>query len=257
MRRRLFAAMALCAALGVACGDDSTASAPTEVTGPITVLAAASLTEPFNELASGFAAAHPGTKVTFSFASSSALATQINQGAPADVFASADTANMDKVTAPGAGGTAGPPVTFAKNRLQIIVGKGNPKSISGLADLAKPGVIYVSAAAGVPIGTYATQSLEKARVAVTPKSLEADVKAIVNKVVLGEADAGIVYESDVKAAGSKAQGVAIPEDLNVIASYPIAVLKSAKNAMAATAFVGYVSGPAGQSVLAKYGFIAP
>ena len=278
LKRSLVLLVALFGLVAAGCGDDaSTAStttlaittttssaattAPTttspKVTGDITVLAAASLTDAFKELGGAFESANAGAKVTFSFAASSALATQINQGAPADVFASADTANMDKLTASSGAGTAAPPVTFATNKLQIIVGKGNPKGITSVADLAKSGVIYVTAAPEVPIGGYAKQVLEKAKVTLTPKSLEADVKAVVNKVTLGEADAGIVYSTDVKAAGDKAQGVTISDDLNVIANYPIAVTKATKNSSAATAFVGFVAGTSGQTILAKYGFTKP
>jgi molybdate transport system substrate-binding protein len=243
------------------CGDDAADrpanTAETSRSGDITVFAAASLTEAFEEIGTSFESANPGVKVTFGFAASSALATQIGQGAPADVFASADVANMNKLRAAGGAGTATPPVTFAVNKLRIIVGKGNPKQVVGLADLAKPGLVYVTAAPDVPIGGYAKQVLDKAKVTVTPKSLEADVKAVVNKVTLGEADAGIVYATDVKAAGDKVQGVAIPDDVNVIAAYPIAVTKASKNVRAASAFVDFVAGPAGQTVLAKHGFSEP
>jgi molybdate transport system substrate-binding protein len=261
--------LVLLAVLGLAaagCGDDSSTSSSTtaastttatKITGVITVLAAASLTDSFREIGIAFEAANPGAKVTFSFAASSALATQINQGAPADVFASADTANMDKLTAASGAGVYAAPMTFATNKLSIIVGKGNPKGITGVADLAKSGLIYVTAAPDVPIGAYAKQVLDKAKVTVTPKSLEADVKSVVNKVTLGEADAGIVYTTDVKAAGDKALGVVIPDDLNVIAMYPIAVTKATKNSAAATGFVSFVTGAAGQTILAKYGFTKP
>jgi molybdate transport system substrate-binding protein len=268
MRRtlaRLAPALFVLAALVAACGVDtapgSSAATGTDSTGTIrgnvTVFAAASLTEPFGAIAAAFQARNPGTKITFSFASSSALAAQINQGAPADVFAPADTTNMDKVTAPGAEGTASAPAAFATNKLQIIVGKGNPKGIGSLADLTKPGVVYVTAADAVPIGAYAKQALTKAGVTVTPKSFEADVKAIVTKVVLGEADAGIVYATDVLAAGDKARGVAIPDAQNVIATYPIAVLDEARNAPGAAAFVAFVTGAEGRTILTSYGFTAP
>ena len=263
-RRTLLLFFALFGLVVLGCGDDtstdSTASAAGtahKVTGDLTVLAAASLTDSFKEIGTAFEAANPGAKVTFSFAASSSLVTQINQGAPADVFASADTANMDKLTAASGAGTAAPPVTFATNKLQLIVNKGNPKNIEGVADLAKAGVIYVTAAPEVPIGAYAKQVLDKAKVTVTPKSLEADVKSVVNKVTLGEADAGIVYATDVKAAGDKATGVSIPDDLNVVASYPIAATKVAKNASAAAAFVSFVAGAPGQAILSKYGFTKP
>jgi molybdate transport system substrate-binding protein len=266
--RALAVFLALSGLVAAGCGDDSstspaaTTTAPStttapKVTGDLTVLAAASLTESLKEIGTAFEAANPGSKVTFSFAASSSLVTQINQGAPADVFASADTANMDKLTASSGAGTAAPPVTFATNKLQIIVNKGNPKNITGVADLAKSGVIYVTAAAEVPIGGYAKQVLDKAKVTVSPKSLEADVKSVVNKVTLGEADAGIVYATDVKAAGDKAAGVTIPDELNVIASYPIAATKASRNATAASAFVGFVAGSQGQAILTKYGFTKP
>jgi molybdate transport system substrate-binding protein len=256
-------------ALGSGCADDSSSAKATsstvasgsatsaKVSGEITVLAAASLTDAFKELGAEFHMKHSKATVTFSFAASSALATQVNQGAPADVFASADMANMDKVTASGGKGTASPPKTFAKNKLEIIVGKGNPKSIASLADLASPDVVYVAAAPGVPIGGYAQKVLDAAKVTVPPKSLEADVKAIVTKVTLGEADAGIVYATDVKAAGNKAEGVIIRDDVNVTASYPIAVLKGAKNADGANAVLAFVLSGEGQAVLAKYGFTKP
>jgi molybdate transport system substrate-binding protein len=265
MRRPLRFALlcsAMLALVAAGCGDDSSSTSTSTsiavpVTGEITVLAAASLTDAFKELASAFQSANPAAKVTLSFGASSTLVTQINQGAPADVFASADTANMDKLTGTGGAGAAATPVAFATNKLQIIVGKANPKVIASLADLAKPGIIYVTAAPEVPIGKYAQQSLDKAKVTATPKSLEADVKAIVNKVTLGEADAGIVYATDVKAAGDKAAGVTIPDDVNVLATYPIATTKAAKNAPAANAFVSYVTSPAGRAILAKYGFTKP
>ncbi len=234
-------------------GTPSTAS----VRGGITVLAAASLTDSFKALAAGFETSHPGTKVTLSLASSSSLATQINQGAPADVFAAADTSSMDKVAGPGGAGVLEPARPFATNTLRIVVAKGNPKGIASLADLAKPGVAYVTASPSVPIGAYAQQALRKAGVTVTPKSLEADVKAVVAKVVLGEADAGIVYATDVLAAGDKAQGVTIPDAQNVVAIYPIAVVSATKNPVTAQAFVDFVTGPAGQGVLTAAGFSRP
>jgi molybdate transport system substrate-binding protein len=260
--RYLFVLSALFGLVVAGCGDDSSEAASTtigapKVTGDITVLAAASLTDSFKELGAAFEAANPGSNVTFSFAASSSLVTQINQGAPADVFASADTANMDKLTAANGAGVAAAPVTFATNKLQIIAGKGNPKGITAVADLAKTGLIYVTAAPEVPIGAYAKQVLDKAKVTVPPKSLEVDVKSIVNKVMLGEADAGIVYATDVKAAGDKAVGVVIPDELNVLATYPIAVTKATKNATAATAFAAFVVGTQGQTILAKNGFAKP
>jgi molybdate transport system substrate-binding protein len=171
------------------------------------------------------------------------------------VFASADEANMKKLTDAGANATA--PVTFAKNKLTIIVAKGNPKKIASVKDLAAPDLIVVTAAPQVPIGAYAQQVFTKAGVTVTPKSLEENVKAVVTKVTAGEADAGIVYATDVDAAGDRAEGVAIPDDLNVIATYPMAAIKHAPNASGAQAFIAYVTGSAGQATLAEYGFAAP
>jgi molybdate transport system substrate-binding protein len=239
--------------LVAACGDD--ASSGTAPGDEITVFAAASLSDSFTEIGKAFEAANPGAKVTFSFAASSELVQQINDGAPADVYASADQANMQKLT--GAANAAGEPEVFATNELEIITGAGNPKRVSDVADLGHPDLIVVTCGPDVPIGKYTTDLFEKAGVDVTPKSYEADVKAIVSKVTLGEADAGIVYATDVKAAGDKAAGVEIPDELNVVATYPIAVTKAAKNVGTADAFVAFVLGEAGQQILAAAGFSAP
>lgn len=219
----------------------------------ITVFAAASLTAAFQEIGAAYTAAHPKTEVTLSFGASSELVAQINQGAPADVFASADEKNMGKLEP----GSVGEPADFATNRLEIIVAPGNPKRILGLADLGRSDVVFVSASSEVPIGRYAQQALDAAGVSATPKSLEASVKGIVSKVVLGEADAGIVYVTDVLAAGSKAQGVEIPAAVNVVATYPIAVPASAKHSDSAGRFVAFVLSAAGKQILAKYGFGTP
>jgi molybdate transport system substrate-binding protein len=267
------AALALAASLAT-CGDDdggsgtattTTAAAtgtrpasPTsaaKATGDLTVFAAASLTDAFDDIGKSFEADNPGAEVTFNFAASSALVSQVNEGAPVDVYASADEANMHKLTDAGNNGAA--PVAFAKNKLTVIVAKGNPKRIASVNDLTDPDLIVVTAAPQVPIGAYAQQVFTKAGITVTPKSLEADVKAVVTKVTSGEADAGIVYTTDVKAAGDKAEAVAIPDDLNVIATYPIAVTKASSNAAAARAFITYVTGSKGQATLAEYGFFAP
>ena len=163
------------------------------------MLAAASLAAAYTEIGDAFETEHPGANVVLSFDASSALVTQINEGAPADVFASADEANMTKLT--DAGGNAGEPQIFATNSLQIIVGSGNPKGITGVADLAQPGLLYVTCAPEVPIGKYAAEVLTAANVTVTPVSFEQNVKGIVTKVTADEADAGIVYKTDVIAAG--------------------------------------------------------
>jgi molybdate transport system substrate-binding protein len=236
-----------------ACGGGGAAPATT-LSGTASIFAAASLTDSFKALGTAFQAAHPGVTVQFNFAGSPTLVTQIEQGASADVFASADTTNMDKIKADGF--AAGTPQVFARNKLAIVVAAGNPKGITGLADLAKPGVIYITAAPTVPVGKYALQILANAGVRVTPKSLEADVKSVVGKIQLGEADAGIVYTTDVKAAGTKVQGVSIPDSVNVIATYPIVEVKGTKNADLAKAFIAYVLSADGAAKLQSFGFLS-
>jgi molybdate transport system substrate-binding protein len=254
VRARFIAILATVAASCAACGSSAPAAAtPTVMSGSITVFAAASLTDSFKALGSAFQAAHPGVTVQFNFAGTPTLVTQIEQGAQADVFASADTTNMDKLK--GDGLSLGTPQVFAHNQLEIVVAPGNPRGITGLADLAKAGVIYISEAVTVPAGKYSLQALAKAGVTVTPKSLETDVKSVVSKVELGEADAGIVYTTDVKAAGSKVQGVPIPAANNVVATYPVAVVKGTKNSAVADAFIAFVLTSAGQSTLESFGFL--
>jgi molybdate transport system substrate-binding protein len=231
----------------------ATAAAGPTLRGQITVFAAASLTAAFTNLGAAFQTAHPETTVTFSFDASSALVTQITQGAPADVFASADTANMDRLTT----ATASPPVVFATNMLSIIVPPGNPKDIKAPGDLANAQLKVVLCDPTVPCGKYAKQSLDAAKVAVTPVSLEQNVKGVVTKVTAGEADAGIVYATDVKAAGDKASGVDIPAAVNVMAKYPIASIKSSTHQDIDTAFIAFVTSPEGQAILAKAGFGQP
>ena len=260
-RSTLGLALALTAVLGLGarCGDDepkqsaasSSSSVTTAAAGKLTVLAAASLSESFKEIGTAFEAKHPGSKITFSFDSSAALAAQANNDAPADVFASADRINMKKVTDAG---NAADPKVFARNKLAIIVAKGNPKQIKSLADFTK--VSFVLCAPEVPCGRYGVDALGKAGVRAKPKSLETNVKGVVTKVTSGEADAGIGYVTDAKAAAANAEGIEIPDDQNVIAEYPIAVLEQSPNAALAQAFVDFVLGPEGQGVLAKYGFVA-
>src|ERR1700730_5742262 len=256
MRRRislLIAAAAVLAACGTSGGTASTSPSSTSLSGFIHVFAAASLTASFNALGISFHQTNPGVGVDFNYAGTPTLVTQIEQGAPADVFASADTPNMDKLTADGyAGGSS---KVFARNQLEIVVAPGNPKGIMGLADLAKPGVIYISEAPIVPAGKYSLQALASAGVKVTPKSLETSVTGVISKIELGEADAGIVYTTDVKAAGSKIQGVEIPPANNVIATYPIVTVKGTKSSDAANAFINYVISSTGQSMLATFGFL--
>ena len=268
MPRRLAPGLALAIAivfgLGAGCASEkprpstaataSTATTQPALTGNLTVLAAASLTDSFNELGKGFEALHPGTKITFSYDASSSLATQANNGAPADLFASADQPNMKKVT--DAGNATGPRV-FAHNKLAVLVKKGNPKKITALTDLDKPTVSFVLCAAEVPCGKYGAQALATAGVKAQPKSLEANVKAVVTKVTTGEVDAGIGYVTDAKAAAASADGVDIPDQYNVVAEYPIAVLKQSKNVNLAYAFLNYILGPDAQAILAKYGFTGP
>ncbi len=240
------------AMLAAACGSDDQPSAGSSTSTEIKVFAAASLTAAFNELGPQFTAANGGTKVTFNFAGSQALATQIQQGAPADVFASADTTNMDKVK-----DLVGTPQVFASNQLQIVVEKGNPKGVKGLDDLASGDLKVVLAAPEVPAGRYAQQALDQAGITVKPVSQEDNVKAVVTKVGLGEADAGIVYTTDVTAGGDTVDGVDIPADQNVTATYPIATVKASSNQAKAQAFMDLVLSSQGQQVLESYGFLPP
>ena len=222
--------------------------------GTITVFAASSLTAAYTVIGKNFERAHPGSMVKLSYGGSAALVAQIQQGAIGDVFASADQPNMQKLV--DAGLVAGSPTIFAHNRLDIVVAAGNPKHIAGLSDLARSGLVVVLCAPVVPCGHYAAQALQKAGVTVKPASQETDVKSVVSKVALGEADAGMVYVTDVKAAGAAVQGVEIPLGQNVVADYPVAVLKDAQNGQLAKAFVAYLLG-GGQQTLARYGFTRP
>lgn len=231
---------------------------PTVATGEarqLVVFAAASLTSPFSEIGRIFEAEHSGTTVIFNFSGSSALAAQLAEGAPADVFASADEATMAKLVAKGA--IDGSPTEFATNELAIVVAPGNPKAIGSLVDLARASLLVVLAAPQVPAGRYAALALDRAGVRLTPVSWENDVKAVAAKVASGEADAGIVYRSDVTGANPRTEGVAIPSAFNVTAHYPIAVTKASIAPNMARAFVAMVSGPKGQAVLARAGFGPP
>lgn len=252
-------AMGAAAALALAgCGgaaSTSPGSTSDSVRGDLTVLAGASLTAAFNRIGQDFMKTHPNAKVTFSFGGSSTLVTQILQGAPADVFASADQPNMQKLVDGGLADDK--PTVFAQNKLQIVVRSGNPKRITGLADLARPDLVVDLCAPAVPCGNYATQAFARADVKVTPKSQEQDVKTVVTKVSLGEADAGIVYTTDVKARGATVEGVDIPLDQNVVATYPIARVKGTKNPPTANAFIDWVVGTKGQGVLTQFGFTSP
>lgn len=221
----------------------------------VVVLAAASLTDAFKAIGADFEKAHPGMATQFSFAGSSTLVQQIGEGAPADVFASADEANMQQ--AADAGELAAPARIFATNSLVIAVPAGNPTHIATLADLTRSGLSLALAAPTVPAGKYAAQAFAKAGLSVPSASQEVDVRAVLNKVALDEADAGIVYVTDIRAAGGKVEAVPIPEQHNVIARYPIAVLKHAANPKGAAAFADVVLSPAGRATLNRFGFTAP
>ncbi|MDP8957819.1 MAG: molybdate ABC transporter substrate-binding protein [Actinomycetota bacterium] len=238
--------------LVAACGGNAAGGEPQR---EVVVLAAASLTEAFQELGSAFEAESGGARVTFSFAGSQQLAGQIVQGAPVDVFASADPRQME--VAVEARRISGPPAVFARNVLAIAVEPGNPLGIQGLADLARPGVVVVLAAEQVPVGSYTRRTLEQAGVAVAPASLENDVRAVLAKVALGEADAGIVYASDIVAAEGDVEGIRIPDEDNVAAEYRIARMADAPQPGGAEAFIAWVLSEQGRAVLARHGFEPP
>ena len=250
--------------VGAACSSDDkttatadsgqSSSAAPKATGTIHVSAAASLTEAFNDEKATLKAELPDLKVIYNFGGSGMLVTQIQQGFEADVIATADTASMQPLVDSG---TVEAPVTFAHNKLEIFVQPGNPKQIKTLNDLGRSDVKYVTTEDNVPAGKYAAQTLAKANVRVQPVSKEVDVKAAVAKVAspVLEADATIVYQTDVKAAGSTGQGVEIPDDQNVIATYPIAILKATKNPTGAQAFVDAILSGSGQAALEARGFL--
>ncbi|MFL6243247.1 MAG: molybdate ABC transporter substrate-binding protein [Acidimicrobiia bacterium] len=252
MTRRALVAVAAFAivTLGAAPPALATGEKPT---GEITVFAAASLTESFNAIAKQFEKRYSDVSVKFNFDSSSNLAAQIQQGAPADVFASADEANLQKVT--DSGDVTVTPAVFAKNRLEIAVEKGNPKKVRGLADLDRSGLVVVLCADAVPCGRYAAEAFANAGVSVRPASKEENAKATLSKVSLGEADASVVYVTDVKAATSNVTGVKIPDRQNVIAAYPIAAVKGSDNSPTAKAWVQFVQTKTAQSTLRRFGFL--
>ncbi|MGH8885791.1 MAG: molybdate ABC transporter substrate-binding protein [Egibacteraceae bacterium] len=264
MRGRWLLVIAVLLLLVASCGGGAGESARTtaspsdasgEFSGNLTVFAAASLTDAFDDVAAAFKQSHPGVKVACSFAGSQVLAGQIVQGAPADVFASASRAQMDVVVK--AGRAAGAPRTFAANVLEIAVEPGNPKGVRGLADLARPDLKVVLAAPEVPAGQYAAEALRKAGVKVKPVSLDDDVRSVSSKVQLGEADAAIMYHSDVVSAGDRVEGVRIPAGQNVPARYPIVALADAPNPGAAAAFIDFVLSEEGQAILRRHGFTTP
>ncbi|MFC4051619.1 molybdate ABC transporter substrate-binding protein [Actinomadura syzygii] len=236
-------------------GEASGKTAATGKGGTLTVFAAASLTETFGALGKAFEAAHPGVKVRFSFGGSSTLAQQITQGAPADVFAAASPATMKTVT--DAGDAAGTPQVFTKNRLVIAVPKNDPGKVRELGDLSRPGLKVVLCAVQVPCGAAAEKALGAAGVKVKPASREQDVKAVLTKVSLDEADAGLVYRTDAKAASGKVEGIEFPESAQAINDYPIVEVAKAPRSALAKEFIGLVLGPRGRDALTRAGFEAP
>ncbi|MDH6198881.1 molybdate transport system substrate-binding protein [Mycobacterium frederiksbergense] len=253
--RVLAMAAAVTALIGGCTSAPSTSPGTTAAAGSLTVFAAASLKSAFTEIGEQFKTDNPGTSIEFSFAGSSDLVTQLTHGADADVFASADTRNMDKAVA--AGLVEGEPVNFATNTLTIAVAPGNPKGIKSFADLAKPGISVVVCAPPVPCGG-ATEKVEKdAGVRLSPVSEETSVTDVLGKVTTGQADAGLVYVTDAAAAGDKVTSVPFPEAAQAVNTYPIAVLKPSAHADLAHRFVDLVTGEAGQKALAKAGFGKP
>lgn len=235
--------------------SNTSSSASPKLSGSITVFAAASLKESFTTLKADFEKAHPGTRVDFSFGGSDTLAAQITSGAPADVFAAASARTMAVVT--DKKDTATPPATFVRNQLEIATLPGNPDKVSSLKDLTRSGLKVVLCDRTVPCGAAAQKALAASKLKLTPVSYEEDVKSALNKVVLKEADAAVVYKTDVRAAGSKVQGVEFPESASAINDYPIALLKNAPNPSVAKAFIALVRSAEGRQVLDQAGFLKP
>nr|AGZ94227.1 molybdenum ABC transporter periplasmic molybdenum-binding protein moda [Kitasatospora sp. NRRL F-6133] len=248
----LAAGLSACSGSGSTSNSNAAPNAP-KVDGTVTVFAAASLKESFTALGKRFEAAYPGTKVTFNFGGSSALAQSIVAGAPVDVFAAASPATMKTVT--DAKLTGGDPAVFVRNTLEIAVAKGNPKHIAGLKDLG--GVKTALCAKEVPCGAAAVTALKAAGVELTPATYEQDVKGALTKVELGEVDASLVYRTDVKADAAKIDGVDFPEAAQAVNDYPIATLAKAPNANGAAAFLGYVNSADARRVLTEAGFQTP
>ncbi|MEU4825718.1 molybdate ABC transporter substrate-binding protein [Actinomadura sp. NPDC023710] len=259
MLKRTAAVVVLALTVLAGCGDaggegSSGTGRPGDGT-TLTVFAAASLTETFTALGRTFEGAHPGVRVRFQFGGSSTLAQQITQGAPADVFAAASPATMRTVTV--AGDASGRPRVFTRNRLVIAVPKGDPGKVAKVGDLGGPGLKVVLCAVQVPCGAAAETALAAARVEVEPVSREKDVKAVLTKVGLGEADAGLVYRTDVKAAGGKITGIEFPEAAKAINDYPIVEVAKAPHSALAKEFIQLVVGEQGRSVLSRAGFEGP
>lgn len=247
VNRALIACLALVVSVAACASPDPAAS---DMGGDLVVFAAASLTDAFEALGNGFTAQHPEVNIVFNFAGSQLLAAQIVNGAPADVFASANEAQMESIAAEIIDG----PRRFTTNALAIVVAPGNPRGLTGLVDLADPNLLVVLADEGVPVGRYARNVLDRAGVDVHPVSLESSVRSVLSKVVLGEADAGIVYQTDIVAAGADAEGVSIPAGSNVVAGYFIASTGTGSNPIAARAFLDYVAGDEARSILTEFGF---
>ena len=252
----MFARRALVSALAPiifisACTSSSESQAQTT----LAVYAASSLATPFEYAGLAFEGDHPGVKVQFNLGASSDLARFVQEGAPADVFASADVANMDKVESQDL--LASPSVIFATNYLEVIVEKGNRLDISSLEDLSNPDLIFVTTNPDVPIGQYTAEVLRKAGVSMTPDSFESNVKGIMLKVASGEADAGIVYHSEVIAADGQVEGIKIPTEFNVEAKYPIGIIKNSENKKHAQEYIDFLLSPKGQALLIQYGFKNP
>jgi len=232
----------------------TSASASASLAGSITVFAASSLKEAFTTIGQQFEAANPGTKVTFSFGASSTLATQITSGAPADVFASASPKNMTQVVSAG---DATGSTNFVKNVMEIAVPPANPAHVASVADLAKSSVKVALCQPQVPCGTVAAKVFKNAKVTVKPVTLQPDVKSVLTQVELGNVDAGVVYVTDVNAAGAKVKGIVIPDAVNASTEYPIAALSHSANLALAQAFEACVLSDAGQSVLTADKFEQP
>jgi molybdate transport system substrate-binding protein len=249
-------AVAGCSSSGGSGGSSSSASGSPSAgsTGTITVFAAASLMGTFTQLGKQFDAAHPGDTVKFSFGPSSGLATQITSGAPADVFASAAPANMDAVVKAG---DAASPQDFAKNTMEVATPPKNPGKVTSVNDLAKKSVKVALCQPQVPCGVVAAEVFKNAGIKVKPVTLQPDVKSVLTQVELGSVDAGMVYVTDVMAAGTKVKGVTISDSDNASTLYPIATISDSKHKSIAQAFVAYVLSPAGQKVLTAAGFQQP
>lgn len=259
MHRFALTAAALAAIAVAGCSSSSSSpasgsSGSAARTGTITVFAAASLKETFTQLGKQFEAAHPGDTVKFSFGASSALAEQINSGAPADVFASAAPKNMDQVVTPG---NASNPRNFAKNVMEVAVPPSNPAKVTSVNDLAKSSVKTALCQPQVPCGVVAGEVFKNAKITVKPVTLQPDVKSVLTQVELGNVDAGVVYVTDVMAAGSKVKGMTIPPGVNASTLYPIAALTHSQDPSIAQAFVAYVLSPTGEQVLKAAGFEQP